>query len=178
MRLGVEQWLEVRRPIVALTCVVVLLGGVTVSSSNADASTARYGTIVASGAVRGRWTINSCTFGDSQGFEIVNMYHGPSATRPVANVLIQIAVPVPKSGSVNLATAESDQVQFTADSDRLWMSGATYSVTPKDDGSGRLAFSSSGATATLTTDVVRKGSAGVHLSVNWSHCRATTIPEN
>lgn len=116
------------------------------------------GTLVASGGVNGRWSLKSCTVSPSQGVFALQLSFGPGRGYPALTMGAQLAAsvaPVVASRTVNLATAETDFVDFQTNSTGGWSAGADFLLSDPHRGSGVLSTS---PTATSGTDC-RRGEA-------------------
>jgi hypothetical protein len=170
------QWVN-RERVTAASVVAgsLMLVGALWATPIAAAAPPAKGTLVASGAVHGRWTMTSCQVGVSQGAERLTITFGPRKGAPV--VAATAAIPLPASGKVNLAKAYNDFVEFESPSGSYWESGWVSGPT-KDAGAGTLTMSRNATSGTLTSTMLKSGFPDVHVSVSWKTCPVVSLPEN
>jgi hypothetical protein len=177
--MGIAQSLGPRRLGATIIVVGALLAFGAPATASSAAATKESGTLIASGAVRGRWTMKSCTVGATQGVFVLNLVYGPPKGYPALLIDARLAAsttPVVASRTVNLATTESDFITFYTSSKAAWAAGNNGYP---HHGSGVLSTSTSATSGTLTAVAVAFASAPpVHLKVTWNHCRTVVMPHD
>ncbi len=160
------------RTTVIISAIFVLGTPPTTSSA---APTKEQGTLVATGAVHGRWALTSCEVGMSQGAERLTITFGPSKGPP--EIAVTVEGPVPSSGRINLATVYNDDAEFESPSGSYWESGWVSGPT-KDAGSGMISMSRNVTSGSMTATMVKSGVADVHLNVSWKYCPRVALSNN